>query len=271
MSLERRPRRDERGFALLLVLWSLVLLSLILSAILAAGRQDTQLSANLRRSAMAETIADSAVQDTIFRLLTAPRPPRSGLRLTLALDGGTAIVQLRYADGMVNPNMAPPELLTALLLECGASRAAATHVADAIVEWRSSTAERKAVVAAYSAAGLPYAPLGQPFYAAEEIRLVRGMPPPLADCLVPHLSVYGMLPVPNANLADATVLHALLRMMRDTGSALPMAPGPQGILAVQIAAEAQIGGAHFRRLAAVLIAPSEKGPPYRILTWQDGN
>ena len=59
----------QRGFALLIVLWTLVLLSLILAQLLSAGRSEAQLATKLRDAAVAEAVADGAVQDTLFHLM----------------------------------------------------------------------------------------------------------------------------------------------------------------------------------------------------------
>ena len=56
-----RGPEGERGFALLLVLWTLVLLSLIVTGMVSAGRVEAQLASNLRAAAVAEAAADGAV------------------------------------------------------------------------------------------------------------------------------------------------------------------------------------------------------------------
>lgn len=59
----------DRGFALLIVLWAVVLLALLATRLMAAGRTELQLSANLRGAAEAEAAADGAVQEAMFHLL----------------------------------------------------------------------------------------------------------------------------------------------------------------------------------------------------------
>ncbi|HEX3984799.1 MAG TPA: hypothetical protein VHX12_13975 [Acidisoma sp.] len=263
--------RNERGFALLLVLWALVLLSLIIGHLLAAGRQEAQLAANLRQATVAETVADSAVENTIYRLLVGSAPLSGRSSTMLSLPGGIAHIEVRDTAGLVNPNMAPPPLLSALLQECGASGVEASHLAQALIDWRSPNDDLRPLVTAYRAAGLPYAPDGQPFQSAAEVRLVVGMPPALADCLVPHLSVYSDRQIPIPVFADATVMHALMRMMRDSAEAPPDAPpDPRGPRAVLITAAGESGGARFVRQATVRIGGADPGHPYRILTWSDG-
>lgn len=270
----RRTRiaRGERGFALLIVLWSLILSSLIITQLLSAGRGETQLAHNLRQAAVAETIADSAVQDTIFGLLTSPEPPGVGGPRILAMPGGSARIRLRDTAGMINPNIAPEPLLSALLQSCGASAGQAAQLTQAITDWRSPANDMRPLINAYRAAGLAYAPQGQPFQSPDEIRLVLGMKPGLADCLVPQLSVYADQEIPLLMLASPLVRTTLLRMMRDTGEALPMAPPErQGARVVEITAEAESHGARFTRRAIVRLGGSDPATPYRILTWQDGN
>jgi Tfp pilus assembly protein PilX len=64
-----RRRTHERGFALLIVLWALVLLTLVFTQLVSAGRGEAELTANLRAGATAEAAADA-----VFGLI---RPARS--------------------------------------------------------------------------------------------------------------------------------------------------------------------------------------------------
>ncbi|MCB8883210.1 general secretion pathway protein GspK [Acidisoma cellulosilytica] len=258
--------RKDSGFALLLVLWALVLLSLIITQLLAAGRREAQLAGNLRQAAVAETLADSAVQDSIFLILTGDRGRSAADVRVLALPGGSASIRIRNLAGLVNPNMAPAPLLTALLEECGASASVATLLTQSITDWRSPNDDPRALRARYRAAGLTYAPLGQAFQTRDEIRLVLGMTPAIADCLVPHLSVFGDTQVPTPTFADPVVLRSLMRMMRQTGATTPMAPDQPGALAVEIIAEGRSGSARYLRDATVRF--SDSGQAFRILTWQ---
>jgi len=45
----------QRGFALLIVLWSMALLALLLTQVTATGRSETQLADNLRRAIVRRT------------------------------------------------------------------------------------------------------------------------------------------------------------------------------------------------------------------------
>ena len=50
----------QRGFALLIVLWTVAFLALLGTQIVAAGRSDTQLADNLKQEAVLEAAADGA-------------------------------------------------------------------------------------------------------------------------------------------------------------------------------------------------------------------
>jgi general secretion pathway protein K len=61
--------RRQRGFALLIVLWLLVPLSVLFLVLSGTARSDAQLTANLRDAAAMEEAADGAINTAIFALL----------------------------------------------------------------------------------------------------------------------------------------------------------------------------------------------------------
>src|SRR5438874_13557854 len=81
------PRRS-RGFALIIVLWSFVVISLIVAHITAAGRSELRITGNLAANAAAQAAADGAIYQTIFNLLD----PREDERWPL--DGRTRELQI---------------------------------------------------------------------------------------------------------------------------------------------------------------------------------
>src|ERR1700693_4711776 len=161
------PGRD-RGFALIIVLWAFVLIALIVIHLTAAGRTELRIASNLAANAAAQAAADGAIYQAIFNL-SDPRPERRW-----ALDGaaheiqiGRSRVALRLEDeaGRVNPNLASPELVAALLQVVGSDPRRATALAAAIVEWAGATTVRRppeTALADYQAAGLDYGPPGEP-------------------------------------------------------------------------------------------------------------
>jgi general secretion pathway protein K len=260
----------QSGFALLIVIWALVLLSLILTHVLSAGRSEAQLARNLRLAAEAEPVADGAVQNTIFQLL---QPPPRGWPLQgrhhLILPGGAADVVIENVAGKINPNAADEPMLDAILTLCGASATEVGKIAQAIMVWRAPATSPDAGIAVYRAAGLSYAPPGAPFATNDEIGLVVGMTPHLQTCLRPHLSVYQENDAPSVAAADPFVAQALGLVARQSGEASVLATDASGDPVVTITAAAVgPGGGRFTRRATVRLAAGRLGRPFRVLTWQ---
>src|SRR5437660_1655495 len=115
------PRR-YRGFALLVVLWTLVLIAFIVAHVTAAGRSEVRIAGNLAANAAAQAAADGAIYQAIFNL-SDPRPERHWAldRAPHDIDIGGSRVTLRLEDedARVNPSYASPALVAALLQVVG--------------------------------------------------------------------------------------------------------------------------------------------------------
>ena len=269
MTEDRTHDRKQAGFALLIVLWSLVLLSFILAHVLSAGSSEVELARNLRAAAEAEPVADAAVQNTIFRLLD-PSPqhwPLQGLH-TITLTGGVARVRIEDVAGKINPNTADDTMLDAALTLCGVSGSAAGHVAQAIMAWRAPASPGDQPDAGYE--GLGYAPPGAPFETNDEIGLVVGMTPALRACLLPHVSVFQEDDTPSRRAADPFVLQALTLVAEQTGADnILTGDEASGDPTVTITAAAiGRGGGRFTRRATIRLVPGRHGRPFRVLSWQ---
>ena len=257
-----------RGFALVIVLWTLVLLSFLVTHMVTTGRTGTRIAANLVANAEAEAQADGAIMETIFRLVDG-----SDGRWTI--DGGPHLLNLRHAtatvtiapeSGKVNPNAASIELIAALLVSCGAEPGQASALAAAILEWRE-TGDRPRLGGAklpqYRAAGLDYAPPNAPFETLDEMQRVLGMTPELFRRLKPHLSLYQPVD-PDPRLADPIVAAAL--------KSLPVKNRPpdyDGLVTRTVSITAQVttdSGGHFLRHAIVRLERPGAGT-YAILAW----
>ena len=270
--------RHQRGFALLLVLWAMVLLSLIGARIAASGRAEAQLAANVRDAAVTEAAADGAVQEAAFHLLD-PSPARwaaGDAARGLAMPGAAVTVRIESEDGKVNPNLASAALLEALLRETGADARAARQVADAILAWRFPWSRAAGAsdpqIAAYRAAGLGYAPPGAPFRSLDEVGAVLGMTPALLARVRPYLSLYADAE-PDAASASRPVLAALSAL--NGGATPPRNAGPADEPRVVSVTAAALGpnGTRFARHAILRVSaqPSSSGQtapdPVEVLGW----
>lgn len=263
-------RHRQRGFALLIVLWTLVLITLLVTQLTSAGRSEAQLAANLREAGQLEAVADGAVHTAIFHLMDRTQAAwrADGTSRTLRFGADTAEIRITDEAGKVNPSNATPELLQALMRARGVDATTASQLAAAIVVWRTPSGTQATSgprFDAYRAAARAYGPSGAPFLSMDELGAVIGMTPPLLTQLAPHLTLY-TADDPDPALADPVVRQALAAA---NGGRLPVAGGEAGQIQVIVvtATATDANGGRFTRRAIVRLDRAGVRPDYRILTW----
>lgn len=184
----------QRGFALLIVLFTVGFLALLGTQIVAAGRSDTQLADNLKQQAVLEAAAEGAVANVTFSMLALkdPRFQADGVAREIRVGTTRVLVRVEYESDRINLNTASGVLLRALIIDVGGAPALAVRLSAAILDWRTSGMHPRpggAKAPAYQAAGLTYGPPGTPFQSVDELRDVLGMTPDLFARLAPHLTV----------------------------------------------------------------------------------
>src|ERR1051326_341495 len=227
-----RIDRQDRGFALIIVLWTLVLIAFIVAPLTGSGRIESRIAGNLVANAVTAAAADGAVFQTIFNL-SDPRPERrwiaDGTEHELALGDCRLVVRASDEAGRINPNLASPALIEALLRAAGSDTGSARRLASAIGEWvgtpRGAQAQ-EALLAEYRGAGLDYAPPGEPLETIGELRRVLGMTPQLFDAIQPHLSLFAPAE-PDIAQADPIVKAAVTALEGSAAAAATPAPASQ--------------------------------------------
>lgn len=188
-------RDPQRGFALLIVLWTLALLALLGTQIVAAGRGDTQLARNLLDAAELKAATDGAIQQAVFGLLLPPAQRWSADGTAHVVRLGSVVVTVRIEDeaDKVNLNRASEEVLRSLLGGLDVDPATAARVAAAIADWRSAGPLPRpsgAKAPQYAAAGRDFGPPGTDFRSLDELGAVLGVTPSLLARLRPHVTVW---------------------------------------------------------------------------------
>jgi general secretion pathway protein K len=181
----------QRGFALLIVLWTMGLLALLVAQFTATGRREVQMAANLRANAVTQAAADGAVYEAILRLLQSKWAPDGREH---AIRVGTADVAVRIKDEgwKINPNDAKLPALQALLTHLGVD-AKGTGLARAIIDWRSTGAAPRPTgprPTRNRGAGTTPPAGNRLFDSLDEVGLVVGMTPALLARMKPYLSIY---------------------------------------------------------------------------------
>lgn len=257
------PNR-ERGFALLIVLWSMALLALMITIVLANGRTAITLAGNVRDAAAADARADGAINEALFHALANGAAHWAPDGSWHDLPEGVR-VRVTTLGGLINPNLAPTNLLAGLLQACGADEAQAKRVAAAIIDWRSpplTAAAAQARVQSYRRAGLQFAPPGAAFSDLAELGDVLGMTPALLQAMLPYMSLY-QTDDPDPALSSPLVRRALA-LADDPGA---LHEGYQGNFpTVEIEAEAAgPGRAMVRRHGVFSLAGADSPHPYSVL------
>ena len=262
------------GFAILLVLWVLVLIAFIVGHVAATARSELKISTNIEANAAASAAVDGAVYHAIFDL--------SELRLDQRwiADGsvrelriGDSIISLRVNDEAVriNPNLASASLLEGLLLAVGTEQETAADLADGITQWVGSARRPRSVdelLAEYRAAGLVYAPPQAPLESIDELIRVRGMSAEVLEAIRPHLTLFGPRE-PSAIAADSVVAAAVAfadRSSARTSSPIMTGVGADAVTARIVAVARGPGNAEVKRTVVARISAGATRE-YSILSW----
>ncbi|HEX5453410.1 MAG TPA: hypothetical protein VFX06_06415 [Stellaceae bacterium] len=267
---EAEPARHRSpGFALIIVLWTLVLLAFITAHLAGSGRVELRIAGNLASNSVAGAAADGAVWRAVFELLESDpnkRWPPDGSLHRFMVGDSRVVVRVYDEDARINPNFASPGLLAALLAVTGSAPETASRLAAAIGVWvgKAGTASKpQALTAAYDGRG--YAPPGEPLETLGELRRINGMSPRIFAAIRPHLSLFAPA-VPDAAYADPVVKAAIAAIAGPQAARAAPASRRSDMLTARIVANAEgPGNARATRTAIVRVIP--KSGFYAVLAW----
>ena len=274
--MEERSSCRTGGFALLIVLWVLVLIGLIAGHVASVGRTEILIANNLSNNAQAQAARDGAIDATIFNLLKPPDQHwvADGEPHIFNIGASKVIVRITDEAGRVNPNLASQQLLEALFLATGNDPDTARQLAIAIDQWigtNKTGARGDDVAREYEAAGLDYAPPVEPIQTIEELKQVIGMSPDIVNTLRPHLTLYGPAQ-PNPAVADPAVIAALTLLQEgriSTGNPRTPSQIEEGPRALRIFARAD-GPRDAVSSATVIVRLTDmQTQPYVLQSWED--
>ena len=133
--------RRNGGFALIILLWTLVLIGFIVAHLTASGRTEIRIAGNLMANSASQAAADGAIFEAIFNL-SDPQPetrwPADGMPRQVIVGSSQVILRVEDEASWINPSTASPLLLEALLRVTGSDPDTARRIATAISEWVGS-------------------------------------------------------------------------------------------------------------------------------------
>jgi general secretion pathway protein K len=294
MIAERRhTMRRSGGFALIVVLWFLVLIAAISTYLMANARSETAIARNIRAAATAEALADAAVAETVFNQTAkaaADRWKLDGEPHLISLSDGEVTVRLYNENHKVNPNHASDALMAALFEAAGGERALAKRLGASIADWVDPETEPRrlgAEMKQYVDAGRSYGPPNAPIESIDDLQLVLGMTPEILALVGRYLTIHTESKQPDGNNALPIVKRALALASRaaaidlgddespDDASIARTAPAAnvtahnEAIVRLVVIARASNGGIFVRD--AVLKLDSKHPKSYIVLDWRRGN
>lgn len=229
-SAEGKPRlawwrRQERGFALIAVLWMLVLLAFLASSYSAGTRTGAYLTRNLEFSARAEALADAGIYRTLWELLRLDVDPRlrtDGTVYEWVFGEGRVRFSVHDEAGKVDLNAAPKELLERLFVAAGIDAPSARALAEAVSAFRDGEEE-----GGDSGGGLAprppdrFATQAQGFRTVDSVQQVLGMSAARFARIRPLITVYTGMTEPDVVVAPAAVRAAMAGLSADAAGPDP--------------------------------------------------
>ncbi|MBF0460609.1 MAG: general secretion pathway protein GspK [Magnetococcales bacterium] len=208
-------QRKNHGFALVVVLWGIVVLSLIMMAFSADTRMEIKMARNTIEHTQMRAMADGGIEIAIYFLLDSTSKNRwlpNGIFHAVKMKEGDLLVNVQDEGGKIDLNMASKELLQKLFSSLYADAQIDTSLADAIIDWRDKNDLNQlnyVEKSGYREAGLAYGAKHAPFESVRELRLVLGMTDEIYDAIQLAVTVYSQQAEPNKKTAPVQVLKAL--------------------------------------------------------------
>jgi general secretion pathway protein K len=286
----------ERGFALLIVVWGLGVLSLIALSFAVTVNSHTKAAANIIESVKVQAAADGGVLLAALKLgrlsgqpsSQPPEPDGTILHVVCRTPDGVALtITAEDEGGKIDLNAADDRLLQRLFVHFGASQDQAAALVDAVVDYRDSDSLRRihgAEASEYQSAGLTPGPKNARFDSVEELEQVLGLPQHLYAAVRPYLTVYsrrtGIDPqyAPLPDLAAAAGLSPAQADSLATGRGLArqsvqipsefVAPSSRRAFRVTVVGRSEAGAVFVR--VAILELTGAQERPFAVRDWQRG-
>jgi len=186
----------QRGLALVMVMWLVVLLSIIASGHAYNVHTETRLAAMHIQTAKARASVETGLSYAILQLLAedATNPwPIDGTVNEILFDDTQIRIAIRDATGLIDLNAAGPDLLQTLTSALNVEQERQQRIVAAILDWRDGDDIKHpggAEESDYLSGGYPWTPRDGVFSSVEELRYVMGMTQQLFNEMTPFVTVY---------------------------------------------------------------------------------
>ena len=262
---------SQRGIALLLAIWAIILLGGLVGGLLATGSSEARLARNLIAIEKAQNLADAGIHRAILLLLSSDDLAEIELGdatgFGLRLDNAAEItVTIRDSCGQIDLNWAPEPLLSAYAVAVGLSPASARQFSAAVMAGRGADDAASVDGTANSFGPLsarpPVAASGGipagPWQTRRDIARLTGIGRQELAALLPGITVNCREQGADPEFAGASVSRAI---------ALTGLSGRSHRLAYDITAEVKLPDGATAATEAALWLTRDSREPYRIVHW----
>jgi general secretion pathway protein K len=293
MLRSRHGHRPTRGFIVVAVLWILAALSALVLIYLTYVTNTAVVVAVSTDRVQTDALVTAGVELAAYQLTAIKQDARPSSGTFNARMGAARVsVTFRSEAARIDLNAAPKGLLTGLIIGLGGAPADAADYADRILAWRAPTeaGENDPETSSYRTAGIAYAPRHAPFPQAEELWLLRGIPPVVIERMLPFVTAFSNMASVNVQDAAPQVLAALPGMTPERLQAVLSQRGdprfdPRALVGLMGGEGATLEASKSYRMtviidfdngrrnaAEVVILLLEDGDePYRVLSWRNAS
>jgi general secretion pathway protein K len=248
----------QKGVALIVVLWTIALLSLMVGSASRAARIEGRSASFHGTDVQAAVIAESGIWSALSAMLS--NEPISQASYTFAVAEGTAEVRVQPVSARINLNTTDASTLKSLLDGSELTAAQRTTLIARIVDWRDATEER--------GVALDGRMKNAPFYTVDELRQIPGLDEATYRQIAPFLTVFGGDAGLDLRFASDELVRALGVVPQQPASGGHQAERLPSVGVMSISALGVIGDVRAH-VAAVVYLTGRPSPPYEILSWHD--
>jgi len=292
-----RPIDKQKGIALVLVLWALLLLIIVTGSFSLMARMDRLEANTLLSGTQARMSAEAAINLAVLALRDPDEDNRmraDGRVYETVLDGVKVEVSAIDERGKLDINSTDELTLSNLFTGNGMDPDEADLLAAAVMDWRDEDDLERVNGAeedAYLAAGLDMGPANRPFLMTEELLQVLGMDYEFYRKLEPGITVFSRAAEPDPAFAPVEALMAMpdityaeaVDFVQQRNSTQPGdslgTELPNGLVVMEqgrgvtysIQARATMPNGVWEQLQTTIrLGGTLNGRPYHVLRWREG-
>lgn len=234
---DRGAPRRRSGFALVVVIWGLGVITLLVVSFMSTARGRLQTAVNIAGATQANLVAEGVVNAATLSLLAergnlqgraatpGQKPVHDGTPQLCGMDGAVVSVSIEDESGKVDLNSATQQLLSTLFASFGAPNA--DGIARAIIQFRTVPTTNIAQKAPeYEASGRPFGPKRAPFQTVLELDQVIGIESAVFQSVRPFVTVHSRTTGIDAESAAPALFAALSQFPTAQVRNLTSAPFP---------------------------------------------